>query len=55
MSDQGTLSQIKNLLHRTVVPSDPSENMKGTEDFLLMVLHAHVNNLKDDFQILISR
>ena len=42
MSDQGTLSQIKNLLHQTTVPSDPSDNMKGTEDFLLMVLHAHV-------------
>ena len=42
LSDQGTLSQIKNLLHRTSVPSDPGDNMKGTEDFLLMVLHAHV-------------
>ena len=42
MSDQGTLSQIKNLLHRTAVPSDPNDNMKGTEDFLLIVLHARV-------------
>ena len=42
MSDQGILSQIKTLLHRTAVPSDPSDNMKGTEDFLFMVLHAHV-------------
>ena len=42
MSDQGTLSQIKTLLYWTTVPSDPSDNMKGTVDFLLMVLHAHV-------------
>ena len=37
----GTLYQIRNLLHRTVVPIDPG-NMKAAEDFLLLVLHAHV-------------
>lgn len=42
MSDKGTLSQIKTLLYWTTVPSDPSDNMKGTVDFSLMVLHAHV-------------
>ena len=34
--------QLKNLINRTAVPSDPAHNMKAAEDFLLLVLHAHV-------------
>ena len=40
--DKGTLYQLKNTIHRTSVPSDPSSNMKAAEDFLLLVLHAHI-------------
>lgn len=41
-SERGTLYQLKNLLHRTGVPNDPGDNMKATEDFMLVVLHSHV-------------
>ena len=41
-SEKGTLYQLRNLLHRTGVPSDPGDNMKAAEDFLLVVLHSHV-------------
>ena len=34
--------QIKNLIHRTAVPFDPEKNMKAAEDYLLLLLHAHV-------------
>ena len=34
--------QIRNLINRTVVPSDPQKNMKACEDFMLLLLHAHV-------------
>lgn len=34
--------QLKNLLNRTAVPLDPSENMKAAEDFLLAVLYSHI-------------
>lgn len=40
--DQGTLFQLRNLLNRSSVCSDPEKNMKSCEDFLLVVLHAHV-------------
>ena len=33
---------MRNLIHRTNVPLDPEDNMKAAEDFLLVVLHAHV-------------
>ena len=42
VSESGTLYQICNLLHRTAVPIDPGKNMKAAEDFLLLVLHAHI-------------
>ena len=34
--------QVKNLLNRTSVPLDPEKNMNASEDFLLLLLHAHV-------------
>ncbi len=32
---------LRNLIHRTSVPSDPTTNMNSAEDFLLLLLHAH--------------
>ena len=40
--DKATLFQLRNLLNRSSVPSDPVKNMKASEDFLLVILHAHV-------------
>jgi len=40
--DKGTLNQIKHLIHRTAVGKNPKHNMKPTEDFLKVVLCAHV-------------
>ena len=34
--------QLRNVINRTSVPSDPSCNMKAAEDYLLLLLHAHV-------------
>ena len=34
--------QLRNVINRTAVPSDPSSNMKASEDYLLLLLHAHV-------------
>lgn len=31
---------LRNLIHRTSVPSDPTTNMNSAEDFLLLLLHA---------------
>lgn len=42
MSEKGTLYQLRNLLNRSAVPTDPADNMKASEDFLLVVLHGHV-------------
>ena len=39
--DKGTMCQLKNLINRSV-PSDPSDNVKAAEDFLLLLIHAHV-------------
>ncbi|SMN01269.1 hypothetical protein SPONN_2354 [uncultured Candidatus Thioglobus sp.] len=39
--DRGSLFQLRNLLGRSSVPSDPQDDMKAAEDFLLVVLHAH--------------
>ena len=39
------LFQLKNLIHRTNVPSDPQKNMNAAEDFLLVLLHAHVTDV----------
>ena len=40
-TEKGTLSQFKVLLN-VATSVDPEKNMKGCEDFLLIVLHAHV-------------
>lgn len=42
MSEKGTLYQLRNLLNQTAVPTDPADNMKASEDFLLVVLHSHI-------------
>ena len=34
--------QLKNLINRTSVPLDPQDNMKAAEDFLELLLEAHV-------------
>ena len=34
--------QLKNLINRSAVPLDPQDNTKAAEDFLLLLLHAHV-------------
>ena len=39
--DKGTMYQLKNLVNR-FVPSDPSDNVKASEDFFLLLIHAHV-------------
>ena len=36
-----TMYQLRNLINRTSVPSDPTTNMNAAEDFLLLLLHAH--------------
>ena len=33
--------QLRNLINRKAVPSDPSTNMNAAEDFLLLLLHGH--------------
>lgn len=33
--------QLRNLINRTSVPTDPTKNMNAAEDFLLLLLHAH--------------
>ena len=38
----GTLYQLKNLINRTNVPSDPKHNLNACEDFLGVVLEAHI-------------
>ena len=34
--------QLKNLIHRTNAPLDPQKDMNAAEDFLSLLLHAHV-------------
>ena len=41
-TDKGSLYQLKNLNNQTSVPSDPQNNMNAAEDFLLLILHAHI-------------
>lgn len=41
-TDKGTLQQLKNLINQTAVPADPEKNVKSTEDFLNLVLVAHI-------------
>ena len=40
--DKGTLHQMKVAIKRSSVPNDPADNMKAAEDFLLVVLRAHI-------------
>ena len=42
LKDKGTLYQLKNLINRTSVPDDPEKNMNATEDFMEIILEAHV-------------
>ena len=42
VAERGTMYQLRNLLNRTVVPANPEKNMKAAEDFLLLLVHAHV-------------
>ena len=39
--EKGTLFQLKVLINRTAVRSMPSKNMKASEDFLMLILHAY--------------
>jgi len=41
-ADKGTVFQLKQLVHRTSFVSDPKKNMKAVEDFLELVVVAHV-------------
>ena len=41
-NEKGTLYQLKNVINRKSVPLDPQTNMNAAEDFLLLVLHAHI-------------
>jgi len=40
--DKGTLYQLRNLINHTAIKSDPSKNMKATEDFLTVELHGYI-------------
>jgi len=41
-TEKGTLYQLKEMLRCTAVPLDPGDNMKVAENFLEVVLHAHI-------------
>ena len=34
--------QLRNLINRFGVPTNPEKNMKAAEDLLLLLLHAHI-------------
>ena len=40
--EKGTLYQLKNLLNRSSIPTDPGKNMKAVEDFLHVVLTSYI-------------
>jgi len=40
--EKGTMYQLTNLINRTSVPADSSQNMNAAEDFLLLLLHTHI-------------
>ena len=42
MREKGTMFQLKCVTNRTAVPSDPAQNMKAAEDFMLLLVHSHV-------------
>ena len=54
-TQKGTLYQLRNILNRSGIPNDPGDNIKGAEDFLLVVLHGHIisaaNNVLSDSDI----
>ena len=54
-AQKGTLYQLQNILNRSGIPNDPGDNMKGAEDFLLVVLHSHIisaaKKILSDFDI----
>ena len=39
--EKGTIYQLRNVINRTNVPTDPQNNMNAAEDFMFLVLHAH--------------
>ena len=40
--EPATLYQLKNLIKCTSITSNPEKNVKASEDFLTMVINAHV-------------
>ena len=40
--EKGTLYNLRNLINRTSIPKKPETAMNATEDFYLVVLHAHI-------------
>ena len=40
--EMGKLYQMRNLINRSSVPKDPGDNMKAAEDFMQLVLYAHI-------------
>ncbi len=50
-SDHGTLYQLRNLINRTNVVTDPTTNFNACDDFFITVISAHVivalNELSD--------
>ena len=41
-NELGTMYQLRNKINRTSVTKHPEKNVKASEDFLALVLHAHV-------------
>lgn len=44
-ADKGTLKQLQHLINRTNVPRKPKNNMNAAEDFMQIVVLAHVTAL----------
>ena len=42
VAEKGTMFQLRNIISRANVPSDPQNNMNAAEDFMLLLLHTHV-------------
>ena len=40
--ESATLSQLRNLINRTSVTAHPEKNVKASEDFLSLIINAHV-------------
>ena len=41
-NELGTMYQLRNRINRTSVTKYPEKNVKATEDFLALMVHAHV-------------